>query len=111
MRPPSFIYKKQVANLVGDSMFLAGVHRDIAKGQAVKQGMEGTFGALLMTTLENMERDLYGKITDVPAWVMWKQIQYRSELSAVQHLKGALLAYVENAESLFEQMEREEEYE
>jgi len=111
MRPPSFIYRKQVADIVGDSMFLAGVHKDIKKGEAVKQGMKTDFGALLMLTIENMERELYGKITDVPAWVIWKQIQYRAELSAVQHLKGALLAYVENAESLFEQMEREEEYE
>jgi len=106
MRPPSLIYKKNVASLVGDRMFLAGVKRDIDKGNMVKQGMEGSFGAMLMTMIENIERELYLKSIEMPAWRLFEQIRVRAELSAVQHLKGSILAKVDNGDALFKEMER-----
>jgi len=108
MRPPSYIYKKKVAELVGDSMYMAGVKKDIKKGNAVKQGMEGEFGALLLLTIESIERECYRKMVDYPAWRIFEQIRARSELSAMQHLKGSLMAYVQNSEALYKQIELEE---
>jgi len=109
MRPPSLVYKKNIATLVGDKAYLAGVRKDIAKGNAVKQGMEGVFGALLMTTIENLERELYMKSINTAAWRIMQQIRIRAELSAVQFLKTSLLSHVENAEALFKEMQRLEE--
>jgi len=109
MRPPSFIYKKQVAQLTGDSMFMAGVRKDIEKGNAVRDGLSGKFGALLMLTIEQIERELYVKVIEMPAWRIFEHTRARAELSTIQFLKGRLLSYVENRDSLYEQMRREEE--
>jgi hypothetical protein len=109
MKPPRLIYRKQVASLVGDQLFLAGVKRDIDRGIAVKQGLEGKFGALLMVTIENIERELYLKVIDKPAWRIFDQIRWRAELSAIQYLKARLLAYVENGETLYQEMDKEYE--
>lgn len=107
-RPPSHIYRKQIAGLVGDQMFMSGMRRDIEKGNAVRAGMEGKFGVLLMQTIENIERELYFKVIDLPAWRIFEQIRVRAELSAIQFLKARLLAYVANSDALFEEMRREE---
>ena len=108
MRPPSFIYQKQVASLTGDSMFIAGVKKDIDKGNTVRDGMASKFGALLMITIEQIERELYMKVIDMPAWRFFEQTRCRAELSAVQHLKARLLAYVENGDALYKEMDKEE---
>jgi len=108
MRPPSFIYRKQVASLTGDSMFTAGVKRDIVKGNAVRDGMATKFGALLMVTIEQIERELYMKVIEMPAWRIFEQTRARAELSAIQFLKARLLSYVENGEALYKEMEKEE---
>lgn len=109
MKPPSHIYKKQVAGLTGDAYYLAGRRRDIEKGNAVRAGMEGKFGVLLMQTIENIERELYLKVVEMPAWRIFEQTRARAELSAIQLLKARLLAYVDNRDALFEEMRREEE--
>jgi hypothetical protein len=108
MKPPSHIYRKQVAQLTGDSMFLAGVRKDIAKGDVVRQGLEGKFGVILMLTIEQVERELYSKVIEMKAWRVFEHIRARAELSAIQFLKSRLLAYVDNRDALFEEMEREE---
>lgn len=109
MKPPSQIYRKQISGLVGDSLFLAGVKRDIDKGNAVREGLQGKFGALLMITIEDIERELYLKVVAMPAWRIFEQTRIRAELSAIQFLKARLLAYVENGKALFEEMKREQE--
>jgi len=112
MRPPSKIYRKNIATLTGDSMFMSGVRKDIAKGNTVRDGMKGKFGVILMITIEQIERDLYFKVIDMPAWRVFEHIRVRSELSAIQFLKARLISYVDNSKVLFEEMEREEiEYE
>ena len=112
MRPPSRIYRKQVAALTGDSMFMAGVRKDIKKGQVVRDGMASDFGTILMLTIEAIERDLYFKVIEMAAWRVFEQIRCRAELSAIQFLKSRLLAYVDNSEALFEEVRKEElEYE
>jgi len=107
MKPPSHIYRKQVASLTGDSMFLSGVKKDINKGNVVRDGMSSKFGALLMVTIEQIEREMYFKIIDTPAWRLFDQTRYRAELSAIQFLKARLLAYVKNGEALYKEMDRE----
>lgn len=109
MKPPSRIYKKQIAGLTGDAYYRAGMTKDIERGNAVRDGLSGRFGVLLMNTIENIEREMYLRVVDLPAWRIFEQTRARAELSAIQFLKARLLAYVENRDALFEDMKREEE--
>lgn len=109
MRPPSMTYRKHVASMAGDSLFVAGVKKDIRKGQNIRDGMNTPFGAALMETLEDLERDLWMQLGGVNPVRFFEHIRIRAELSAIQFIKAKLLSHVDNAELLYEEMKRMEE--
>ena len=105
MRAPSRQLRKILDDIDNDSFGIAA-EKGIEIGQEIARGMESPFGAALYMALEDLERAAYAGMANTPAWSIFKQIQYRSELRTAQYIKNRLEAYVKNAEGLMENIER-----
>jgi len=105
MRAPSQTIKHHLRKAVGESSLLGGLHKNLEKMQAVKEGMDTPFGAALYTALEDLERASYAEMGKTNPINIFKHYQIRAELRTCQYIKQVLDSYVVNHEVLLRNIE------
>jgi len=111
MNYPSRSLQKKFKSATGESSFFLGLEENKELLESIVVGMNSPFGAALISSLETIETAGFASLLDNTNSVA-KLAQSRAEIKVARYMKGILLAYVQELDTLtnsIKQLHQEEE--